>query len=135
MTTEQPRTTASADHTSRLTADGLRRGISLWWYIVFLSSLAFEPMFASVAARAGVADGPSAGDWVLAVALIAVGAVLGLLATPVLIVNAASPPLFALVVDRWGWGTGQVVLVAACTASWLSIEMMSRWYRQGWRVP
>jgi MFS family permease len=63
------------------------------------------------------------------------GAVLGLLATPVLIVNAASPPLFALVVDRWGWGMGQVVLVAACTGSWLSIEVMSRWYRQGRRAP
>ena len=63
------------------------------------------------------------------------GAVLGLLATPVLIVNAASPPLFALVVDRWGWGMGQVVLVAACTASWFSIEVMSRWYRQGRRAP
>jgi two-component system sensor histidine kinase DesK len=76
MTTEQPRTTASADHTGRLTADGLRRGISRWWYLVFLSSLAFEPMFASVAARTGVADGPDVGDWVLAIALIAVGAVL-----------------------------------------------------------
>jgi len=61
------------------------------------------------------------------------GAVLGVLATPVLIVNAASPPLFAVVVERWGWETGQVVLVAACTASWLSIEVMSRWYRQGRR--
>ena len=76
MTTEQPRTTASADHTGRLTADGLRRGISRWWYMVFLSSLAFEPLFASVAARTGVADGPDVGDWVLAIALIAVGAVL-----------------------------------------------------------
>ena len=63
------------------------------------------------------------------------GAVLGLLATPVLIVNAASPPLFALVVDRWGWGTAQLVLVAACAASWLSIEAMSRWYRQARRGP
>ena len=76
MTTEQPRTTASADHTGRLTAGGLRRGISRWWYMVFLSSLVFEPMFASVAARTGVADGPDVGDWVLAIALIAVGAVL-----------------------------------------------------------
>jgi len=59
-----------------MTTEGLRRGISRWWYIVFLSSLAFEPMFASVTARTGVADGPSASDWVLAVALIAVGAVL-----------------------------------------------------------
>jgi two-component system, NarL family, sensor histidine kinase DesK len=76
MTTEQPRTPASADRTGRRTADGLRRGISRWWYLVFLSSLAFEPMFASVAARTGVADGPDVGDWVLAIALIAVGVVL-----------------------------------------------------------
>src|SRR5918997_957731 len=59
-----------------MTTERLRRGISRWWYIVFLSSLAFEPMFASVAARTGVADGPGAGEWVLAGALIAVGAVL-----------------------------------------------------------
>jgi len=76
MTTEQPRTTASADHTGRLTADGLRRGFSRWWYLVFLSSLTFQPMFASVAARTGVVDGPHVGDWVLAIALVAVGAVL-----------------------------------------------------------
>src|SRR5687768_10735855 len=76
MTTEQPRTTPSADHSGRLTADGLRRGVSRWWYLVFLSPLAFEPMFASVAARKGAAEGPDVGDWVLAIALIAVGAVL-----------------------------------------------------------
>lgn len=76
MTTEQPPSTASAGHPGRLTADGLRRGISRWWYMIFLSSLAFEPMFASVAARTGLADGPEVGDWVLAVTLIAVGAVL-----------------------------------------------------------
>lgn len=61
------------------------------------------------------------------------GAVLGMLATPVLIVNASSPTLFALVVDHWGWAAGQAVLVAACTASWIAIEVMSRWYRQGHR--
>ena len=61
MTTEQPSTTPSAGRTGRLTADALRRGISRWWYIVFLSSLTFEPMFASVAARTGIADGPDAG--------------------------------------------------------------------------
>ena len=59
-----------------MTTDDLRRGISRWWYILYLSSLAFEPMFASIAARTGVADGPGAGDWALAIALIAVGAVL-----------------------------------------------------------
>jgi MFS family permease len=58
------------------------------------------------------------------------GAVLGMLATPVLVVNAASPTLFALIVDRWGWPAGQAVLVAACAASWAAIELMARWYRR-----
>ena len=62
------------------------------------------------------------------------GAVLGMLATPVLIVNAASPTLFALIVDRWGWPAGQAVLVAACAASWAAIELMSRWYRRSGRA-
>jgi hypothetical protein len=55
------------------------------------------------------------------------GAVLGVLATPILIVNAASPTLFALIVDAWGWTTAQTVLVAAAAASWLAMEAMSRW--------
>jgi MFS family permease len=58
------------------------------------------------------------------------GAVLGLLATPILIVNAASPTLFALIVDHWGWPVGQVVLAVAAAASWIAIELMSRWYRR-----
>jgi predicted MFS family arabinose efflux permease len=58
------------------------------------------------------------------------GAVLGVLATPILIVHAISPTLFALVVDRWGWGVGQAALVAASLASCLAIEVMSRWYEK-----
>jgi predicted MFS family arabinose efflux permease len=57
------------------------------------------------------------------------GAVLGLLATPILIVNAASPTLFALIVDRWGWPAGQAVLLAASAASWIAIELMSLWHK------
>ena len=56
--------------------------------------------------------------------------VLGLIATPILIVNAASPTLCALVVDRWGWQSLQVVLLACSTASCLAIELMSRWYQR-----
>jgi predicted MFS family arabinose efflux permease len=56
------------------------------------------------------------------------GAVLGLLATPILIVNAAAPTLFAMIVERWGWHSAQLVLVATSAASWLAIELMSRWY-------
>lgn len=56
------------------------------------------------------------------------GSVLGVIATPVLIVNAASPTVFAWIVDRWGWGAGRVSLVIGCSAAWLAMELMSRWY-------
>src|SRR5262249_6528188 len=39
------------------------------------------------------------------------GAVLGLIATPVLVVNAAAPTVFAWIVDRWGWAPGRVLLL------------------------
>ena len=58
------------------------------------------------------------------------GAVLGVIATPVLVVNAASPTLFAWIVDRWGWGTGRVSLLVGCSAAWLAMEVMSRWYER-----
>ena len=61
------------------------------------------------------------------------GAVLGLLATPVLIVNAAAPTLFALIIERWGWHGGQVALIAASTSACISMEMMARWYRRSRR--
>ena len=58
------------------------------------------------------------------------GAVLGAIATPVLVVNAASPTVFAWIVDRWGWGTGRVVLLVGCSAAWVAMELMSRWYER-----
>jgi MFS family permease len=58
------------------------------------------------------------------------GAVLGLIATPVLVVNAASPTLFAWIVDRWGWAAGRVSLLVGCSAAWLAMELMSRWYER-----
>lgn len=58
------------------------------------------------------------------------GAVLGVLATPVLVVNAASPPLFALMVDGWGWASAQLVLIGMSAASWLAMESMTRWYER-----
>ena len=56
------------------------------------------------------------------------GTVLGIIATPVLIVNAVSPTIFALLIDRWGWHTAQMTLLACAGASWLAMELMSRWY-------
>ncbi|PYN86024.1 MAG: MFS transporter [Candidatus Rokuibacteriota bacterium] len=58
------------------------------------------------------------------------GAVLGLIATPVLVVNAAAPAMFAWIVDRWGWGTGRVSLLVGCSAAWLAMELMARWYER-----
>jgi len=58
------------------------------------------------------------------------GAVLGAIATPVLIVNAASPTAFAWIVDRWGWATGRASLLVGCSAAWVAMELMSRWYER-----
>ena len=58
------------------------------------------------------------------------GAVLGVIATPVLVVNAASPTLFAWIVDRWGWGPARVSLLVGCSAAWLAMELMSSWYER-----
>ena len=58
------------------------------------------------------------------------GAVLGLIATPVLIVNAVAPTIFALIVDRWSWAVGQVTLLVAASASFLAMEIMAYWYRR-----
>ena len=58
------------------------------------------------------------------------GAVLGVIATPVLVVNAASPTVFAWIVDRWGWGPARVSLLVSCSAAWLAMELMSRWYER-----
>jgi hypothetical protein len=58
------------------------------------------------------------------------GAVLGVIATPVLVVNAASPTVFAWIVDRWGWGTARMSLLVGCSAAWIAMELMSRWYER-----
>jgi MFS family permease len=63
------------------------------------------------------------------------GAVLGTIATPILVINAASPALFAWIVDRWGWGPARVSLLIGCSAAWLAMELMSRWYERRRAVP
>jgi MFS family permease len=56
------------------------------------------------------------------------GAVLGLIATPILLVNAFSPALFALIVDRFGWQISLYVLLGCAVVTWGAAELMSRWY-------
>jgi MFS family permease len=57
------------------------------------------------------------------------GAVLGLIATPILLVNAFSPPVYALILDVSGHRTGKVVLLACSVLSYLAIEATAWWYR------
>src|SRR5215468_5123158 len=56
--------------------------------------------------------------------------VLGVIATPVLVVNAAAPTVFGWIVDHWGWGPGRASLLVGCSAAWLAMELMSRWYER-----
>ncbi len=56
------------------------------------------------------------------------GAVLGVIATPILLVNAFSPALFALLVDQFGWHASLYALFGCSVVTWIAIELMSRWY-------
>lgn len=58
------------------------------------------------------------------------GALLGVLATPILIVNAASPTLFAVIIDRFGWQNAQLTLAAIALVGCAAMEMMARWYER-----
>jgi len=57
------------------------------------------------------------------------GAVLGVIATPTLLVNALSPAIFALLVDQFGWQSSLYVLFGCAVGTWIAIEVMSRWYQ------
>jgi MFS family permease len=56
------------------------------------------------------------------------GTVLGLIATPILLVNAFSPAAFALLVDWFGWQISLYALFGCSLVTWMAIELMSRWY-------
>ena len=58
------------------------------------------------------------------------GEVLGILATPYLLLAAISPAAFALVVERWGYGVGEAILLGAGLVSLLAMEVMALWYRR-----
>ena len=59
------------------------------------------------------------------------GAVLGFIATPVLLVSAAAPTVFAAIVDRWGWPAGNLAILVSAGAAFLCMEAMARWHRSG----
>lgn len=58
------------------------------------------------------------------------GEVLGILATPYLVLAAVSPAVFAAIVERWGYVAGEALMFAAGLASFLGMEVMTIWYRR-----
>jgi predicted MFS family arabinose efflux permease len=58
------------------------------------------------------------------------GAILGILAAPYLVLAALAPAAFALVVERWGYGAGEAILLAAGLVSLSGMELLTRWYRR-----
>jgi hypothetical protein len=58
------------------------------------------------------------------------GEVLGILATPYLVLAALAPAAFALVVEVYGYGLAQAVMLGAGLCSLLGMEIMSFWYRR-----
>lgn len=56
------------------------------------------------------------------------GTILGILATPYLILNALAPALFAMIVDRAGYGAGEAVLMASALIGVTAMEIMALWY-------
>jgi hypothetical protein len=58
------------------------------------------------------------------------GTVLGILATPYLVVNALAPAALAVVIDVWGFPVAEAVVLAASLLSAFSMEVMAAWYRR-----
>ena len=58
------------------------------------------------------------------------GEVLGILATPYLVLAALAPAAFALVVEAYGYGLAQAVMLGAGLCSLLGMEIMSFWYHR-----
>ena len=58
------------------------------------------------------------------------GEVLGILATPYLLLAALAPAAFAMVVERYGYGVGEAIMLGAGLLSFLGMEVMALWYRR-----
>jgi MFS family permease len=62
------------------------------------------------------------------------GEVLGILATPYLVLNAIAPMVFAIIMDRYGLGMATAVLLGASVAAVTAMEIMAAWYRGAQRA-
>ena len=58
------------------------------------------------------------------------GEILGILATPYLVLNAIAPMIFALIDEHFGAATATQTLLAVGLLAWISIEVMALWYRR-----
>ena len=58
------------------------------------------------------------------------GEVLGILATPYLVLAAIAPAAFALLVERYGYSVAQATMLVAGLCSLLGMELMAVWYRR-----
>ncbi len=58
------------------------------------------------------------------------GEILGVLATPYLVLNAVAPMVFALVAEAFGASAATAMLLAVGLLAWISIEVMAFWYRR-----
>ncbi len=57
------------------------------------------------------------------------GEILGILATPYLVLNAIAPVGFSMFTESFGVAAGNALLAAVGALSWVSMEIMARWYR------
>lgn len=58
------------------------------------------------------------------------GEVLGILATPYLLLAAVAPAAFALLVEHYGYAVAQATMLVAGLCSLLGMEVMAFWYRR-----
>jgi len=56
--------------------------------------------------------------------------VLGLIATPILVVSALAPTVYAFILDTWGSAVGVTILLISSLMAMVAIELMGRWYRK-----
>jgi hypothetical protein len=58
------------------------------------------------------------------------GEVLGVLATPYLLLAAVSPTAFALIVERYDYVAAEWIMCGAGLVSLLGMELLAAWYRR-----
>jgi predicted MFS family arabinose efflux permease len=59
------------------------------------------------------------------------GEILGLLATPYLLLNACAPVVIALVIENGGYGAAQNLMFAAGIVAIMTLEVLIRWHGRG----